>query len=383
MQYQAVCFSLTFGLLPVTLISGAEKPVKPFFDDTEGSTNSCLGVSRDGRRLALNHWTIWDIPTGKKVLSGQTACSQTITFSPDGSLLVIAGSYSQFFVIDTVTGKVVWNLTLVGHGDTVVNHVAFTADGRFLVSGSMNGMLRVWDVRTKKAQALFCFPSKHDFNNSLREYLRAWKALAGDTPPDGVKTFRVFKTVIEELYRFSISPDGKTVAVAAGTSDVLIIELATGKILTSLHTDQVANLVVQFSGSGKLLAVGGGDDKEDTKKCTIEIWDVAATKRLITCPGHRHSVFHLAFSPDDKTIASGGIADGVRVWNVGTGKQRFALHPGPESRIQGLAFLPDGKTLLTFPSGENLPVHFWDAATGKSISPIREAAAPSLRPGAP
>ncbi len=372
MRIERGCPSVVALVIALGVATGGEKRVKPFFDETEGSFNNCLCISRDGKKLALNHWTIWEIPTGKKVLSGKTRCCQTIAFSPDGNLLSIAGNYSEFFVYDARTGKVVWDLTLVGHGDTVVNQVEFTPDGRHLVSSSDNGMLRVWDLHTQKAQALFCFTSKYKLYNGWKDYLRAWRALAGNKPPDGVQTFVVFEEPIYDVSQFSISPDGKSIALALRTSEVWLLELATGRVLKTFRTDQVRNISVRFSGDGKLLAVGGTDDEPDTKKCTIEVWDVAAVKRLVTCPGHRHSVLHLAISPDNKTIVSGGLKDGVRVWDMATGKEKFALHQEKEIEIAGLAVLSDSKTLLTLPCGLEQPVHFWDLGTGKPVSPIQE-----------
>jgi WD40 repeat protein len=356
--------------LIATAVTGSERPAKPFSPDSEESFNECLCVSRDGKRLALNAWTIWDISSAKRVLSGQTRCCQSSAFSPDGNLFTIGGSYSEFFVIDAHTGKVVWDLTLVGHGDTILSHVAFTPDGKSLVSSSDNGMVRVWDLRTKTAQALFCFPSKYDLYNGCKEYLRAWRALSGDKPPDGVKAFVVQNEPIKLIYQFAISPDSKTVAVAPGTPEAWLMDPASGKVLRKFRTEQVSVMSVCFSDDGRLLLIGGGDDEHDTKRCTIEVWDVVAGRRKVTCPGHRHSVLHLAVSPDGKTIASGGTIDGVRVWDLATGEQKYALHQAKEVRISGIAILPDGKTLLTLPHNPGESVYFWDLAAGKPISGV-------------
>jgi WD40 repeat protein len=367
-----IAFTLVWLFFALGVAGAEEKPVKPFFDDTEGAWNESLSVSRDGKRLLLNTWTIWDLPTGKKLLSGTSAASHASAFSPDGKLFAIAGNYSALTVHDAQTGKVVWDLNLIGHGDTVLNHVEFTPDGQFLLSSSDNGILGVWDLRRKKAQAVFCFKSKYDYYaNGLENTLRAWRAVTGNKPPNGAKTFVVFDKPVGMLYQFAISPDSKSAALALGTSELRVLELASGKVLKTFHTDQIGNLSVVFSGDGKLLVVGGADEEPDTKKCTIEVWDMAEGKRVCTFPGHRQSVLHLAISPDNRTIVSGGMLDGVRVWDLATGKQKYALHQEGETRIAGVAILPDGKTLLTAPHLLEQPVCFWDLATGKPVSPIQ------------
>ena len=348
--------------------SAAAPPPRPFnFVQYPVTSHTCFCVSPDGKRLALDAWDVWDIPTARRVLHGETRGAWAMAFSPDGRWLAVGGNYSELYVYDARTAAVYWNLTLVGHGEYgVLWHVEFTPDSKFLVSMSSNGTLRVWDVRKKAAQALFCFPSTLHMNNGWRDYLRAWRTIAGDKPPDGVKAFVVFKKPIKCLEQFAISPDGKTIAVAAGTPAVMLLELATGKVLKTFGTRQKAVYSVRFSADGRLLALGGGDSEPDLGRCTIEVWDARASRRLSTLKGHRQTVLKLAFSPDGKSLASAGLQDGVRVWDVGSGKHKFALHQEKEVRGVGVAFLPDGKTLLTL-VGDPGPVCFWDAATGKFL----------------
>src|SRR5262249_24080544 len=149
--------------------------------------------------------------------------------------------------------------------------------------------------------------------------------------------------------------------------EVYQVELATGKILKRFQTGQLFTLSVRFSSDGKLLAIGGGDEKSNTGRCTVEIWDVATEKRVVTCRGHNHSIRRLAFSPDATMLYSSGSNDGVRAWDVTTGKEQFRLYDGEKTSVVGLELLPDGKTLLTLPAKEGSAVHFWDAVTGKRI----------------
>jgi RNA polymerase sigma factor (sigma-70 family) len=79
---------------------------------------------------------------------------------------------------------------------------------------------------------------------------------------------------------------------------------------------------------------------------------------------HGSWVTSARFSPDGKTIVSCG-EDGVRIWDVGTGKQTLAI-PGSETGSSSYAPLsPDGKLIAT--ASGDAGVRFWDVATGKLV----------------
>jgi WD40 repeat protein len=127
------------------------------------------------------------------------------------------------------------------------------------------------------------------------------------------------------------------------------------------HTEPVKS--VAFSPDGKTLASGGADK-------TVKLWDAATGQERATLTDNPGAVDSVAFSPDSKTLASASAnaeapwnnPGEVRLWDVASGQKRATLS-GHTGGVFAVAFSPDGKTLAS--ASADKTVKLWDAATGR------------------
>ncbi|MFI0368216.1 WD40 repeat domain-containing serine/threonine protein kinase [Actinomadura sp. 1N219] len=128
------------------------------------------------------------------------------------------------------------------------------------------------------------------------------------------------------------------------------------------HTDQVNS--VAFSPDGKTLASGGKDG-------TVRLWDVAAERPVAVLDDHPDQVEAVAYSPDGKLLAAAGMGSTVQLWDTATRRGAGALKRDA-FQILSLAFSPDGRILAA--GGEvNATVELWNMATRRVIGSVGNA----------
>jgi WD40 repeat protein/serine/threonine protein kinase len=266
----------------------------------------------------------------QQTLRGHTGSVYSVAFSPDGKRLVSGSEDHTVKVWDAVTGQE--TLTLRGHSGPVYS-VAFSPDGKRLLSGSAryynggraaDGEVKVWDAQTG------------------HETL----TLQGHTGA---------------VHSVAFSPDGKRLASASTDQTVKVWEAQTGQLTLSLkgHTGPVYS--VAFSPDGKRLVSGSGDR-------TVRLWDALTGQETLSHKGHTGRDHSVAFSPDGKRIASGSEDQTVRVWDAQTGENTLSLK-GHTGGVNSVAFSPDSKRLVSASSDATLKV--WDAQTGEQALSLK------------
>jgi WD40 repeat protein len=348
-----------------------------------------LSFSHDGKALAsggigeldkeTGKWfrgevKLWDPATGEELasLEGLLGGIRCVEFSPDGKLLAVVTA-DEVKLWDPTTRQL--RTTLANRAGAMACAV-FTPDSSLLIVG-IDG----WDSEAK----------------------RWWGDIQLWDVSQGKQVGTLGKTA-EPVTSLAISADGKFLAsvdnsagsYGAGSSgQVKLWDLAQKRQHTIL-TWNLGTVVplwgtsVAFSHDGKLVAAGFSDN-------TVKVWQVASWERHFLFEGHANHVNSIAFSPDDKSLASAStitrsvkdspngwsehpVSGEVKLWDV-VPRRESVLVPGriPIGHIvrseQGrtvwqfpsVAVAADGKTIASTSEHDDV-IRLWDAATGKEFS---------------
>ncbi len=311
-----------------------------------------------------------DVKSNYLRLAGHDGPVRSVAFSPNGKLVLSGSEDNTIRVWDVAAGEEV--KALRGHGSSVRSCV-FSPDGEWVLSGGDDDSVRLWnvqgyqEVRVLHARVL----AGHEdavlaarYSRDGREIVTAsrdrtaelWNAASGEP----LERF-------QEGHDFLVSgvvfyPDGRHLATGAGDNSVRIWDLTAGTQTAVLTpTGRIGTLAV--SPDSKWLATGSvGTD--------IQLWNAATGESLGALAGHAAEISALRFAPSGDLLASGDSRGHVRVWrlenNAQNAGQRWVFERelvGHNGSITGMRFTPDSKRLITA-SGDHTCAQ-WDIASGQ------------------
>ena len=152
----------------------------------------------------------------------------------------------------------------------------------------------------------------------------------------------------------ALSSNARLLAAASRDRSLRIWDLNRQAPAFSLRGQRGTVLGLAFSPDNRLLASAGFD--------ATRVWDLE-TRQLLPALSTNHFVsWSVAFSPDGGTLAAGGFR-AVRCWEVATGRERCRIVT--KSINRAVSFSPDGQTLAV---GDGHDITLWQSATGAALA---------------
>lgn len=270
----------------------------------------------------------------KAVEDGKTAATATeqplhaVAFSPDGRQLVTGGEFPVVHSWDAETGAA--TASYAGH-QGAIKCLAFVSDSE-LVSGSADKAALTWEL------------------NPSWELARTIGDVKDPTQ------------LVNRVLALDFNRDGSQIATGSGepsrSGQIKVWNVADGKLVRAIenaHDDTVHG--VRFSPDDKQLASCGTDKY-------VRTFDLATGEMLRRFEGHTHHVLSVSWKGDGQVIASAGADKVVKIWNANTGDQTRTIG-GFNKQVTSLRFIGNTDDIATT-SGDRI-VRFVRAANGGTI----------------
>lgn len=280
----------------LTTIVSSPEPIHSI--DINNKNNIIITASNQDKNI--KRWNLQGEEI-KPPLIGHTGNVNSISFSPDGNMIVTGGG-------DKTVRR--WNLQgqeiqppLTANTDEI-SSVTFSQDSKIIASASWDGTVKLWSREGKLL-----------------------KNIPGDTL----------------LYIVKLSPDGNTVATGSKTGKLNLWN-RDGKLLKSWQAHEASIYNIQFSPNGQIMATSSEDK-------TIKLWNLNGDL-LHQLSGHNAAIWGLDFSPNGQMIASGSDDNAVKIWDKNG--ILIASLVGHSSSVNSLRFTGDSKMLLTASSDKKV-----------------------------
>ncbi len=340
------------------------KQAQLMWKDDQGKEALALLDECQGNLRGWEHRHLWALyNSNQRTFRGHTSQVRSVAWSPDGKRILSGSNDNTLKVWDAETGQEL--LSLKGH-TAFVTSVAWSPDGKRIVSGSWDNMLKIWDVNKKreisslKGHTLFVISvawspdGKRIVSGSADGTMKVWDAEKG-------QEVLSLKGHTAQVTSVAWSPVGKRFLSGSEDGTVKIWDADKGLEVPSLKGRSVGVSSVAWSPDGKRFLSGSLDGM-------LKVWDADNGHEVLSLKGHTFPVSSVAWSPDGKRILSGSWDNTLKVWDADKGQELLSLkgHTGP---VVSVAWSPDGKRILSGSLDGTLKV--WDAEKRQKVLALK------------
>jgi WD40 repeat protein/serine/threonine protein kinase len=308
--------------------------------------------------------TIWEVESGRELLhfKGHSEAIMSVAFSRDGRQLLTSSQDNSAKLWDASTGREL--VTYKGH-QNAIEPAVFSWDGKRVFTSSADQTAKVWDTASGKnlftlkghrGQVSWPTSTPDDrliITGSVDKTIKVWA-------PEAAQEMIALDGKNPKLCSLAFSPDGNRIVTGSFYGQGKVWDATTGQLLYS-----IAGTSVAFSPDGRRIAT----THFDTPMRSAEIFDAESGRSLIKFGVHKEIVHGVAFSPDGQRIVTCSDDSTAAVWDASTGTNLLRL-VGHTDGVKGVAYSPDGQSILT--GSYDGTVRIWNAATGAEFRRFKD-----------
>ena len=342
--------------------------------DTDGTQVRYVQITDRPQAMALSahgEWaaafgsdlqvSVWNVPNGTRRTRMEfiTDRPPALALSADGSRLA-AEDGTQVAIYDLEKGGLAQTLPLDEHG--VVTAIAISADGRHLATAGIDNKIVNWDTSTGSIANVL---PGHQAQIRTLAYSADTTLLVSASSDGELKAWNVRPTRIDVgVQVFAVATSEARIAVGGADGAVHLYDAYTGSRLGELTGDDYPVATVAFTRDGRRIASGGRDG--------IRVWDIDSGKQLRVMRPGGGLLTSVEFDPSGRYLASAGQDDTIRIWDTDSGamvRDMSARQDGRQDRmgLAAAAYSPDGGTsrqaVSTTPYGSGMQTPAGNCAT--------------------
>ncbi len=310
-----------------------------------------------------------DLPRGARARYGSTRFLhadgvECVAWTPDGKWIVSGSEDKSVRVWDAATGRELRRFE--GHTWHVAD-VAVSPDGKLVASAGSDKTVRIWDLEkgtarhvitgTELAEGVAFSPDGTLLATSWWDgHVRYYEPGSWECVRDVTVALKKPRSDFRPRIAFV---DRETLAVG-GIDECL--RIVRGEAVTGYPVLEQKFWRIACATVGSLVACGGGDER---KVVLFDVNESRVVHELPCGPGDPRSFWPIAFSPNGEVVAARD-PDHAALWRwrTATGEQ-LEFFEGDGFYVEALAFSPDGTSLAG--GGNDHRVHVWDAKSGKEL----------------
>ncbi|GAA0891730.1 hypothetical protein GCM10009122_14090 [Fulvivirga kasyanovii] len=300
---------------------------------------------------------------------GHYAAIKAVAFTPDGKYLLTGSRDKSIKLWDVASGREL--RSFLGHKGTV-NDIDVTDDGKYFVSSSADNTAKLWEITTGKMIRDFVghkdIMTTVDLSPDGTKLITAgydwvsmlWSMASGDT-------LRTFKMNPDKGLGYGInasfSPDGSMIAFGSDNRTTVIYDAGSGKLVQEIKPEEGwcggCATFIDYSEDGQWLITAS--NKGDFVLRNSRSGEVMKTFV-------KNESYEAVDLSTDGKLALMLTEDSLKVFSTASGQQKFSVKVDHSMPATDAAFSPDSKTIAVV--SDDQKINLYDVESGKVVKTL-------------